>query len=129
MHCPDDLKYTKEHEWVRYDGKIATIGITEHAAEQLGDVVFVELPEEGESVNKGDTLGVVESVKAVSDIYSPIAGEVVEVNSALKNSPEQIGSDAYGDGWFVKLEVTNPDELDELMSAAAYNKFLAQESA
>lgn len=129
MNFPEDLKYTKEHEWVRYDGNNATVGITEYATDQLGDVVFVELPDEGDSMNKGDTLGVVESVKAVSDIYSPIAGEVVANNAPLKNTPELISSDCYGDGWLIKMEVTNPDELDELMTAAAYSKFVAQESA
>ena len=116
METPDNLKYTKEHEWIRTDGNVVTIGITEYAAAQLGDVVFLELPAEGEAVKKGDAFGVVESVKAVSDIYAPVTGEVTELNDPLKASPEVVNQDCYGEAWMVKIELTNLDELDELLS-------------
>ena len=103
-----DIRYTKEHEWVRVDGEIATVGISEHAQEQLGDVVFVELPEVGRQVSRGDAMAVVESVKAASDVYAPIGGEVVEVNAALNDDPALVNSGAEGAGWFCKLEIARP---------------------
>ena len=120
MAYPDDLRYSKEHEWVRMDGSRATIGITGYAADELGDVVFVELPEVGATLTQFGIFGVVESVKAVSDLYAPISGEVVEVNEALRDAPELLNADAYGEGWIAKVELTDTDQLDGLMDAAAY---------
>lgn len=120
MSHPDDLRYSKEHEWVRVDGSRATIGITSFAADELGDVVFVELPEVGATLSQFGTFGVVESVKAVSDLYAPISGEVIEVNEALRNAPELLNSDAFGEGWIAKVELSDAAELDGLMDAAAY---------
>lgn len=128
MQIPDDLRYTKEHEWVRVDGKTATVGITDYAQDQLGDVVYVELPEEGEALAKGDTAGVVESVKAVSDVYAPLSGEVTESNTALKESPEALNTDCYGEAWMMKLELANLDELDDLLTPSQYAAFVAEES-
>jgi len=120
MSNPDDLRYSKEHEWVRVDGSRATIGITSYAADELGDVVFVELPEVGAALRQFGTFGVVESVKAVSDLYAPISGEVVEVNEALRESPELLNADAFGEGWIARVELSDTAELDGLMDAAAY---------
>ena len=120
MSNPDDLRYSKEHEWVRVDGSRATIGITSYAADELGDVVFVELPEVGATLSQFGTFGVVESVKAVSDLYAPISGEVVEVNEALRDSPELLNADAFGEGWIARVELSDTTELDGLMDAAAY---------
>ena len=117
---PEDLRYSKEHEWVRRDGTSATIGITSYAADELGDIVFVELPEVGSSLSQFGSFGVVESVKAVSDLYAPVSGEVVEVNEALRESPELLNSDAYGDGWILRVELSAPDEVDGLLDADGY---------
>ena len=125
MNVPDDLKYTKSHEWVRAEGDTATIGITDHAQDELGDVVFVELPAEGDSFDAGESFGSVESVKAVSDLYTPLGGEVVEVNSALEDAPEKINEDPYGEGWIVKLRTS--DEAD-LLSPEEYEKVVEEES-
>ena len=125
MNIPEDLQYTKSHEWVRIEGDTATIGITDHAQDELGDVVFVELPDEGDTFDAGDSFGTVESVKAVSDLYTPVGGEVVEVNSALEDAPEHINEDPYGEGWIVKLRTT--DEAD-LLSPEEYEKVVAEES-
>ncbi len=125
MSVPGDLQYTKSHEWVRVEDGVATIGITDHAQDELGDVVFVELPETGATLAPGDSFGAVESVKAVSDLYAPIGGEVVEVNTALEDSPEKINEDPYGEGWILKLQIS--DEGD-LLSAADYEKLLEEES-
>jgi glycine cleavage system H protein len=119
-----DLRYTKEHEWVRLDGEVATMGISTYAQEQLGDIVFVELPEVGRQVAKGDALAVVESVKAASDLYAPVGGEVVEVNESLADDPAKINADAEGEGWFCKLRLADPGELDAQMDAGAYKAFL-----
>ena len=126
MSVPGDLQYTKSHEWVRTEGDTATIGITDHAQDELGDVVFVELPDEGTAFDAGDSFGTVESVKAVSDLYAPVGGEVVEVNSALDDAPEKINEDPYGEGWIFKLR-TSGDEGD-LLSAEEYEKVLEEES-
>jgi glycine cleavage system H protein len=123
-----DIRYTKEHEWLRVDGAIATVGISNHAQEQLGDVVFVDLPEVGREVSQNGAMAVVESVKAASDVYAPISGKVVEVNDALTDDPSAVNSDAEGGGWFCKLEVAKPDELDGLMDAAAYREFVESQS-
>jgi glycine cleavage system H protein len=125
LNIPEDLQYTRSHEWVRKEGDTATIGITDHAQDELGDVVFIELPDEGATFDAGDSFGTVESVKAVSDLYTPVGGEVVEVNSALEDAPENINEDPYGEGWIVKLRTT--DEAD-LLSPAEYEKVVAEES-
>jgi glycine cleavage system H protein len=118
-------RYSKEHEWVTVEGDVATIGITDHAQEQLGDVVFVELPHSGKTLSKGDEAAVVESVKAASEVYAPLAGEVVEVNGALEGAPATVNEDAQGKGWFMKLKLDNPADVNELMDEAAYKEFLA----
>ena len=120
MSYPDDLRYSKEHEWVRVDGSRATIGITSFAADELGDIVFVELPEPDATLKQFGTFGVVESVKAVSDLYSPASGTVTEVNEALRDAPELLNSDPFGEGWIVRVELADPSELDALMDAEAY---------
>lgn len=117
------VKYTKDHEWVRLDGAVATIGISTHAAEQLGDVVFVELPAVGKTFKKGDDMAVVESVKAASDVYAPISGEVVEINQAIVDDPAKVNADPQGAAWFVKLKPSNAAEAGELMDEAAYKSF------
>jgi glycine cleavage system H protein len=119
------MRFTKDHEWVEESGGVAAIGITAYAAEQLGDVVFVELPEMGKTVAAGDPLAVVESVKAASDVYAPLSGEVVEVNSELPDAPETVNAMPEKDGWFAKLKLSNPAELDALMDRDGYEKFLA----
>jgi glycine cleavage system H protein len=120
MSYPDDLHYSKEHEWVRVEGGRATIGITSFAADELGDIVFVELPEIGTDLRQFSTFGVVESVKAVSDLYAPISGRVVEINDALRDAPELVNGDAFGDGWMLRIELADDGELEQLMDAAAY---------
>lgn len=127
MEFPKDLKYTKEHEWIKLDGNTATVGITDYAQDSLGDVVYVELPQEGATVTKNEPFGVVESVKAVSDLYSPVSGSVSEVNDAIIDTPEAINEDPYGDAWMIRVEVASPDELDDLMSADEYQKFIEEE--
>jgi glycine cleavage system H protein len=122
---PPELRYTKDHEWVRLDGDIATVGVTTFAAEQLGDVVFVELPESGRVLAQHGTFGVVESVKAVSDLFAPVGGEVVEGNSTLTGQPELVNSDPFGAGWMIRIRVSAPAELDELLDAAAYERLTA----
>lgn len=124
----DDFLYTKEHEWVRVENGDATIGVTHHAQEQLGDIVFVELPETGSRIAAGDSLGSVESVKAVSDVYAPVGGEVVEVNALLSEKPELINQDPHGEGWIAKIRLSNKAELDGLLSADDYEAYLAEES-
>ena len=127
MEFPDDLKYSREHEWVLVEGKVATVGITAFAEEQLGDVVFVELPGVGDKVTKDEAMGVVESVKAVSDVYAPVSGTVIEVNDDLPDSTELVNEDCYGDGWMVKIELSDPTDLDELMTAAEYEAFVQEQ--
>ncbi len=126
MAYPADFKYTKEHEWIKADGKTATIGITNYAQESLGDIVFVDLPKPGAEITAGKTFGSVESVKAVSDLYAPASGTVTEVNGELATAPEKINKDAHG-SWIVKLALKNPGELNSLLSAADYEKFVAEE--
>jgi glycine cleavage system H protein len=127
MEIPKELRYSREHEWVAVEEGIATIGITDYAQEQLGDVVYVELPEVGAQVTKDEAFGVVESVKAVSDIYAPVSGTVTEINVPLPNSPETINEDPYGDAWMIRVEMSDLEELDELMTAAQYKKFIEEE--
>ncbi len=127
MDFPDELKYTEEHEWVLIEEEIVTVGITDFAQDQLGDVVFVELPEVGTQLEAGKSFGVVESVKAVSDVYAPLSGEVVEVNSDLPDEPEMVNNSAYEDGWMIKIRFSNPAELDTLLNAADYQDFIEQD--
>jgi glycine cleavage system H protein len=123
---PADLRYTKEHEWVRVEGDEAVIGITQFAAEQLGDVVFVELPDTGRTLDQFATFGVVESVKAVSDLYAPLSGEVRATNDVLSGTPELVNSDPYGDGWMLRLAVSDAAQVEALLDAAAYEKLVAE---
>ncbi|HSL97707.1 MAG TPA: glycine cleavage system protein GcvH [Candidatus Deferrimicrobiaceae bacterium] len=123
---PSDLRYTKDHEWVRLDGDTATIGVTQYAADQLGDVVFVDQPEIGRTVEQFAAFGVVESVKAVSDLYAPVSGEVAEVNAELADKPELVNGDPYGAGWMIRIKVADPSQLDDLLNAAAYEKLVAE---
>jgi glycine cleavage system H protein len=123
---PQDLRYTKDHEWVRVHGDTATIGVTDFAANQLGDVVFVDLPEVGRAIDQFATFGVVESVKAVSDLYAPVSGEVVEVNGDLGSKPELVNSDPFGDGWMIKVKVGDEGQLGKLLDAAGYEKLTAE---
>jgi glycine cleavage system H protein len=126
VSVPEELQYTRSHEWVRTEGDTATIGITDYAQDELGDIVFIELPEVGATFDAGDSFGTVESVKAVSDLYTPVGGEVVEVNDALDDSPEKINEDPFGEGWIIKLRVS--DEGD-LLSASDYEQFLEEEES
>lgn len=128
MTYPADLKYSKEHEWIRVDGKKATIGITEYAEDQLGDIVMVEFPSEGDLVTKDESFGVVESVKSVSDVFAPVSGKIIEVNEPLQESPGIVNEDCYGEGWLIKVELSNPADLNDLMDAKAYQAYLAEES-
>ena len=123
---PADLRYTKEHEWVRVEGDVATVGITDHAAEQLGDIVFVELPAVGSALVQFSTFGVVESVKAVSDLFAPVGGEVVETNADLASTPEVVNSDPYGAGWMVRVRLAEPAQLDALLGPDAYEALVAE---
>jgi glycine cleavage system H protein len=127
MEFPDDLKYTREHEWLLVEDKVATVGITDFAQEQLGDVVFVELPAVGDKVTKDEAMGVIESVKAVSDVYAPVSGKVLEVNDDLPENTEMVNEDPYGDGWMVKIELSDPTEIADLMSAAEYEQFVSEQ--
>lgn len=127
MEAPPGLKYSKEHEWVAAEETVATIGITDHAQEQLGEIVYIELPSIGEKVSKDDPFGVVESVKAVSDIYAPVSGTVLEVNEDLAESPEVVNEDPYGDGWLIKVRVSDPADLDDLMDNEEYEQMIARE--
>jgi glycine cleavage system H protein len=125
---PDNLRYTKDHEWIRVDGDVATVGITDHAQEELGDIVFVELPKVGAQLEQSASFGSVESVKAVSDIYSPAAGEVTEINGALAEAPEKVNADPYGEGWIMKLRLKDAAQVSSLMSAADYTQYVGAES-
>lgn len=127
MDFPEELKYTEEHEWIAIEGDIATIGISDFAQSQLGDVVFVELPEVGDELEAGKPFGVVESVKAVSDVYSPLSGEVVEINEELPDAPETLNTSPYEDGWLIKIRLSNPQELDDLLDANAYQELIKED--
>lgn len=124
MQFPKDLKYTKEHEWAKIDGKTITVGITEHAQRALGDVVFVELPAVGRTVKAGETFGVVESIKAVSDLYAPVSGKVVEINTALPDNPGQLNVEPYGSAWIIKIDVSDPAATASLLDSEAYSAFV-----
>ncbi len=123
---PSDFRYTKEHEWIKVTGDTGTVGITDYAQHELGDVVFVELPKVGAKFNASQSFGTVESVKAVSEIYSPVSGEVVETNTALADAPETINKDPHGAAWMIKIRLTNPKELSNLMDAAAYQAYIVE---
>jgi len=127
MKVPKDLKYTKEHEWIRVEGNVGVIGITDFAQSQLSDIVYVELPEIGTEVKQMESFGTVEAVKAVSDLYSPVSGKVIEVNQKVKDDPSIINKDPYGDGWLIKVEISNPDELNNLLSPEEYEKLISEE--
>ncbi len=129
MNIPDDLKYTKDHEWLRIEGNVATVGVTDHAQSQLGDIVYVELPQAGEEFAKGDTFGVLESVKAVSDCFTPLGGKVVEINDVIVESPETVNEDCYGEGWMIKIELSDKGELAGLLDHAQYEAFVKEETA
>ena len=126
MNIPAELKYTKEHEWLKIEGDVATVGITDYAQGELGDIVFIELPQVGNKLEQMKPFGVIEAVKAVSEIFAPISGEVTEVNSKLEAEPTTINSDPYGQGWIIKIKVSNPKELDNLLSAEDYKKLLEE---
>ena|ERR1022692_2947819 len=125
---PEEFRYTKEHEWVKPEGDIGTIGITDHAQSELGDIVYVDLPKVGAKIEKGKSLGSVESVKAVSDIFSPVSGEVTEINESLATTPEKLNTDPHGAAWLVKLRMSAPDEISQLMSASDYQTYIGTES-
>ena len=127
MNFPDDLKYTEEHEWIAIEADIATIGISDFAQSQLGDIVFVELPELGDELEAGKPFGVVESVKAVSDIYSPLSGEVIEINEDLPDAPETLNTSPYEDGWLIKMRLSHPEELDDLLDADSYQELIKED--
>ena len=124
---PEDLHYTKQHEWVRVSEGAAVVGITDYAQKELGDIVYVDLPRVGTALEKGKAMGSVESVKAVSDIYAPVSGEVVEINDALSTAPEKLNESPHGDGWMIKIRLSAPDEISGLLSAEAYQKYVAEE--
>jgi glycine cleavage system H protein len=128
MKYPENLRYTKEHEWVRVEGDTGVVGITDHAQHELGDIVYVDLPKVGATVELGKSLGSVESVKAVSDIYSPVSGEVVAINDILSQSPEKLNQDPHGEAWLVKVRLSTPDQLKTLLSAADYQAYVGAES-
>ena len=128
MNIPSELKYSREHEWIRVEGNLVTIGITDYAQEELGDIVNVELPDEGDEIHKDEAFGAVESVKASSEVFSPVSGKIVEVNEPLLDAPEMINEDPYDEGWMVKVELSDSSELDELMDAAGYVQYIEEES-
>jgi len=128
MDFPDDLQYTRDHEWCRISGNRATVGITDHAQDALGDIVYLELPAVGDEVKKGEAFGVVESTKAVSDLFAPVSGKVVEVNAPLADATEAINEDPYEEGWMIQIEMSDPKELSDLLAKAAYQKFVEEET-
>jgi glycine cleavage system H protein len=126
-NVPEDLHYSKDHEWIRVEGDVGTIGITDHAQNSLGDVVYVELPKVGESFSAHESFGSVESVKAVSEIFTPVGGEITEVNESLQDEPEKVNTDPYGDGWMIRVRMSNPGEVDSLLNAVEYEDFTKAE--
>jgi glycine cleavage system H protein len=124
MHIPEDLKYTKDHEWARIEGNVATIGITDYAQSELGDIVYVELPEKGLATKQSESFGTIEAVKAVSDLFAPLSGEVTDVNTRLSDEPEIINKDPYGDGWIIKIKFSGKGELDHLLDKMAYEELI-----
>ena len=126
MNFPADLKYTKDHEWIRVDGNVAYVGITDYAQGELGEIVFVDITTEGEVVANEEAFGTIEAVKTVSDLFMPVSGEVIEANAELDDKPELVNEDVYGNGWLIKISISDPSELDELMSAAEYEQMIAK---
>ncbi len=126
MNVPEKLKYTTDHEWVKVEGNVGTIGITEYAQGELGDIVFVDIPEDLSEITSGESFGTIEAVKTVSDMYAPVTGKVVEINSSLADEPQKINSDPYGEGWIVKVEINDLSALDELLSPEAYKELIGQ---
>jgi glycine cleavage system H protein len=126
MNFPDNLKYTNDHEWIRVEGDLGWVGVTDYAQGELGDVVFIELPASGTKVQKGKSFGTIEAVKAVSDMYAPVSGEVLEINKDIQSSPEKVNKDPYGEGWFIKMRITNPADLADLLDVHAYKKLVAK---
>ena len=124
MNVPENLKYTKDHEWVRVEGDVAVIGVTDYAQSQLGDIVYVEIETEGEELDKEEVFGTIEAVKTVSDLYMPVAGEVLEINENLEDAPDAVNKDPYGDGWVIKVKMSDESQLDELLSAEAYKELI-----
>lgn len=126
MIFPEDLKYTKDHEWIRVENNIGTVGITDHAQSELGDVVFVDIPKDLTEVKKGEAFGTIEAVKTVADIYAPVSGKVLEINTSVNDKPEIVNKDPYGEGWLVKIELTNPEEINDLLSVEEYKQLIGQ---
>lgn len=126
MNFPTDVKYTKDHEWIRVDGDVAYVGITDYAQSELGEIVYVDITTEGETVNKEEVFGTIEAVKTVSDLFMPVTGEVLEVNPELEDAPQLVNEDAYGKGWIIKVNISDAAELDELLSAAEYEQLIAK---
>lgn len=124
MNIPANLKYTKDHEWIKIEGETAVIGVTEYAQGELGDIVFIEVETKGETLEEGETFGTIEAVKTVSDMFMPVAGEVLEFNEALNSSPELVNKDPYGEGWIIKINVTTPSQVEDLLDAAAYGALI-----
>lgn len=124
MNIPQNLKYTKDHEWVSIDGDIATVGVTDFAQSELGDIVFVEIETEGETLSKEEVFGSVEAVKTVSDLFMPLSGEIIEFNSSLESNPEVVNTDAYGEGWMIKVKLSDPNELEGLLDASSYSDLI-----
>jgi glycine cleavage system H protein len=129
MTYPNDFRYTKEHEWVRVEGDVGVVGITDHAQKELGDIVYVDLPKVGATVEKGKALGSVESVKAVSDVYAPVSGEILEINEVLTTAPEKLNEDPHGEAWLVKIRMSDAGEMGELLGAAEYQEYAEAEGA
>ena len=126
MNFPADLKYTKDHEWIRVEGDVAYVGITDYAQGELGEIVYVDITTEGETVAQEEVFGTIEAVKTVSDLFMPVSGEVIEANAELDDKPELVNEDVYGNGWLIKISISDPSELDELMSAAEYEQMIAK---
>lgn len=126
MNFPANLKYTKDHEWIRVDGEVAYVGITDYAQSELGEIVYVDITTEGETVAKEEVFGTIEAVKTVSDLFMPVSGEVIEANAELDDKPELVNEDVYGNGWLIKIALSDPSELDELLSAAEYEQLIAK---
>lgn len=126
MNFPEALKYTKDHEWIRVEGTTAIIGITDHAQSELGDIVYVDIPDANATLKQGDTFGTIEAVKTVADLFSPVSGTIAEINSAVNDTPESVNSDPYNEGWLVKIVMSNPAEVDSLMDVAAYKALIGQ---
>lgn len=124
MNFPDELKYTSEHEWIRVEGNIGIVGITDFAQNELGDIVYVDIPVLGKTIGQNEVFGSIETVKVVSDLFSPVSGKVIEINSTINDAPEKINKDPYGEGWLIKIEISNPEEVNSLLSSEAYQKLI-----